>query len=254
MRFQPWKGKLTGALCFGALLFSVASGTVFAQQAASGPSVAAENQKITLALRDAPLRTVLDQIFSSSGLQYTVDSNVPDVLVTLNLRDTSIQQALRTVVSIARSQIPGLALRKEGDLFMIQIKAATPPPAPAEEAPPEDTDAETTTTWEKIPIQFNSVLAVLQGLATGGFGVIPTEYQIQSSTNGMGGGMGGGTGSGMGGGFGGNGSGSSGFGSSGFGSSGLGSSGFGSSGFGSSGFGSSGLGSSGYGGTSGSRY
>src|SRR5687768_2053193 len=146
MRFRPLKVRLAGALCLSALLASAVCGTVSAQQVESNPAAAGGERKITLALREVPLRTVLDNIFSSSGLQYTVDSNIPDPLITLNIRDVGLQQALRNVISIARSQIPGLALRKEGDLYMIQIKRETPPSSPVEDTPPEETAVETETT------------------------------------------------------------------------------------------------------------
>jgi hypothetical protein len=207
------------------------------------------DKKITLTLKDAPLRTVIDQIFAGSGIQYAIDANVPDVPVTLSIRDVSLQSALRTVVRLAAGQVPNLTATRDGDIYLVRIKppmAALTVPTDAE-APPE-TNQVLEITWEKIPIQFNNVLAILIGLTQGNLGVIPTEFEVMGSSGGglggQGGGQGGGFGGGQGGGFGGGGQG--GFGGGGQGGFGGGGGGLGGGGFGGGGQG--GFGGGGFGG------
>jgi hypothetical protein len=214
--------------------------------ASAAPAGAQEGErKVTLTLREAPLRAVLDQVFAGSGLQYVVDAGVPDVPITLNIREVGLQSALRMVVRLAAGQAPGLTQAREGEVFIIRIRREAPPaPVMTDELPPDFRDEQQTTEWEKIPIQFNSVTAILYGLTQNSFGVLPTEAELL--LGGLGGGFGGGLGGFGGGGFGGGGLG--GFGGGGLG--GLGGGGFGGGGLG--GFGGGGLG--GFGGGFGSGF
>jgi hypothetical protein len=210
-------------------------------QAAGGQTAAGAEPKISLTLRDTPLRTALELLFQQSGLQHAVEAAVPNIPVTVNLRDSTFATALRVITRLA-----GVTYRKEGDVYVIGLR---PPPAvestTTETAPPEQAQTPTEQTWEKIPIQFNH--AAIFAYAFGGT-VLPTEDQVQSGGGGGygggyggglgGGGYGGGYGGGLGGGLGGGGFGGGGLG--GFGGGGLG-------GFGGGGFG-GGLGGGGFGG------
>jgi hypothetical protein len=64
------------------------------------------------------------------------------VPVTLNIRDVSLQSALRTVIKIASSQVPGLTQSRDGDVYLVKIRSIAPTqPLQMEAAPPEMTTA-----------------------------------------------------------------------------------------------------------------
>ena len=208
------------------------------------------DRKVTINLKDIPLRSAIDALFAGSGLQYSVDPNVSNVPVTLNIRDIGLQAALRLIVRQAGVAQPGLTFSKDGDIYVVKIRQApVVAPTTGEEPPPEYTEQATEFNWERIPIQFNNVAVFV--LAFGGK-MLPTEDQVIRSQTGMGGmgGMGGGYGGmgggygGMGGGFGGMGGGLGGYGGLGGGLGGYGGSGYGGYGGGSYG----GYGGGGYGG------
>src|SRR3569833_2826207 len=145
------------------------------------------DRKVTLNLKDVPLRSAIDALFQGTGLQYSVDPNDLNVPVTLNIRDIGLQSVLRLLVRQAATAQPGLTFSKDGDIFVIKLRRETPVVAPtAEDAPPEYSDKASEFTWEKIPIQFNNVAGF--ALAFGGQ-MLPTEADVL--LGGMGGGMGG---------------------------------------------------------------
>lgn len=159
------------------------------------------DRRVTINLRDLPLRAAIDQLFAGTGLQYAVDANVLNVPVNLTIRDVGLQAALRLLIRQAATAQPGLTFSKDGDIYQIRIHAAAVAPAAvAEDLPPEYTDEKTEFLWEKIPIQFNN--AARFALMFGGR-MLPSEAEVQrGGPNGQGG-MGGMNGqSGMGGGLG----------------------------------------------------
>src|SRR5579862_1875396 len=106
--------------------------------AAAGTGVGAD-KKVTLNLKDTPLRTAIDLLFAGSGLQYAVEPNVPNVPITLMIRDVTLQQALRLLVRLAAVQVPGLTSQRDGDIFIVRIRPQTTEPTKTEEtvtAPP----------------------------------------------------------------------------------------------------------------------
>lgn len=98
---------------------------------AAPPREAGADRKITLDLRDMPLRDAIALLFKGSGLQYAIDPNVPNVPITLNIRDISLPAALRLIVRQAAIEAPGLTVSKEGEVYLIQrrvfpISSVTP--------------------------------------------------------------------------------------------------------------------------------
>jgi hypothetical protein len=161
-------------------------------------------RKVTLNLKDVPLRSAVDALFQGSGLQYATAPNVPNVPITLNIREVPLQTALRALIRQAAVAVPGLTVSRSADLFEIRIRQRVPPTAePAEDRAPEY-DVEAEPVWEKIPVQFNNVAVFV--LAFGGQ-MLPTEADVLMQSGGLGG-MGGGYGGygsqglGQGGGFG----------------------------------------------------
>jgi hypothetical protein len=163
-------------------------------------------KKVTVNLKDIPLRAGIEALFAGTGYQYAVNPDVANVPVNLNLRDVGLQSALRLLVRQAAIVQPGLTFNKDGDVFVIKVRRENPNPAPlVEEAPPDYADGEVDTMWEKIPVQFNNVAVFV--LAFGGQ-MLPTEFEVlvgSASGSGFGGGGFGGGGLGSGNGFGGGG-------------------------------------------------
>src|SRR5689334_7559484 len=65
------------------------------------------DRKVTLNLKDTPLRSAIDALFQGTGLQYAVDPNVPNVPLTITLRDVGLQAALRILIRQAALAVPG---------------------------------------------------------------------------------------------------------------------------------------------------
>jgi hypothetical protein len=147
--------------------------------------------RISLTLRDTPLRSALELLFQQSGVQHAVEAAVPNVPVTLNLRDATFATALRVITRLA-----GVTYRREGDVYVIGLRQPPPIEPTTEIAPPEEAAVATEQTWEKIPIQFNH--AAVFGYAFGGI-ALPNEIEVQGGGLGGGGLGGGGFGGGLGG-------------------------------------------------------
>src|SRR5688500_15518456 len=145
---RQWVG-----LC-GAALLAVTVALAPAPARAQDP-----DKKVTLNLRDTPLRDAINLLFTGSGLQYSVDPNVPNVPVTLNVRDTTLTQALRLIIKQAAGVAPGLTFNRDGDIYTVRIRPpmAAAPPDQGPEVPPEGLADASELVWEKIPIQFNDV-------------------------------------------------------------------------------------------------
>jgi type II secretory pathway component GspD/PulD (secretin) len=209
------------------LIAAVASGLICSVGFAAG-----KDEKISIDLKDVDVRTAIEALFSGTGINYAVDSQVSGVTIaSFSVKDTPFEVALKTLVKTA-----GLVYRVDNGIYIISKKVETTDMnRPVDTTPVDAPQVDTTTTAEsiidKIPLS-NTGATELLNMMNGNTN--------SSSGYGSSGGMGGMSGM----------SGMSGFGgsSSGFGNSG--SSGFGSSG--SSGFGSR-SGSSSWGSSSGSR-
>lgn len=234
-------------LFLGAVLLSVGPlASPASAQAQASPTGEKALPPISLDLRDAPIRQALEQLFSSAGVQFSIDNNVAG-FVTLKIVDQPFENALKVLL---RSSSQALAYTHEGGVYFIKPRVLdTTSTTATTPEPPETTD---TTDSKKFPSLEELQLtyadpADLQGI----LGVsLLRNFQRSGNIGGSNGGSSSGFGSG---GIGGNSSGLGGssgsFGSGGFG----GSSG---SSFGSSFGGSSGLSgmSGGYSGSSGSRF
>ena len=192
-----------------------------------------KNQRITLVLKDTPIRAALESLFRGTGLNYVVDQNVQGNVSSVSLRDVSFDVALRMLL---RSVDPPLVYRKDGDVYLVSVKKEAPPEQPSnltdtslipdEPLPSEDIK------MEKIALNFVDAYD-LKTMIEGG------DMRDSQGAGGMGGGMGG-----MGGGMGGMGGGMGGMGG------GMGGMGGGSGGYG-GGMGGYGGSSGGYGGSTG---
>lgn len=195
-------------------------------------------KKVTLNLENADLRYALKLLFTSAGVNYTLDQAVQGS-VTVALTEVPFRTALESVLRSTQSVSP-LTYRVEDQVYIITPKVEVIETAgkDVEETPPPPKSR-----IQKIQLNFADVYDIIQ--AFGG-----TMIQSRSSQLGGQGGFGGGFGGGgFGGGFGG-GQGYGGFGSGG----GFGGGGFGGGGFGGGGFGGGGLGGFGGGGFGGGGF
>jgi hypothetical protein len=85
------------------------------------------NDRISFRFNGTPLREALDQILRGKG-DYSVDSNVPDLPIFLDLHDVPYRQATRRVVMYVRERVPGFAVRSE-DFLMFQLYSGPDRPA-----------------------------------------------------------------------------------------------------------------------------
>lgn len=92
--------------------------------AALSPAAAAPSPNRSVDYRDVPLRQATERIFQDSGFTLTVEPNVPNVPVTLRLKDVPMETAARLVVRMAGVAVPNLELVKEGEAFRLCIGTA----------------------------------------------------------------------------------------------------------------------------------
>src|SRR5437764_5569290 len=156
------------------------SGTRAAAQDQKPPE--ATNKKVTLNLENADLRYALKLLFTSAGINYTLDQAVQGT-VTVSLTDVPFRTALESVLRSTQTTSP-LTYRVEDKVYIIAPKVEQPTETggtdnPEEKAPPKNR-------FVKIPINFADVFDIAS--AFGG--------QVIQSNAGRGGGFGGGMGGG----------------------------------------------------------
>jgi len=193
-RIREWRLGRAGFLFLLSVPLVAPVRAVQAQPAPPAAQGAEAPARISLTLRDTPLRSALQLLFQQTGLQHAVESAVPNAPVTLNLRDATFATALRVVTRLA-----GVTYRKDGDVYVIGVRQPPVEPTVREVEPPAEPSGPAPQSWEKIPIQFGHVNVYGHGL---GIPMLPSELDVQGGgLGGLGGGLGGygGLGSGWGG-------------------------------------------------------
>ena len=150
---------------------------------------------ITLDLKDAPIRTVIEMAFKQAGItNYVIDNNVAG-FVTMTITDQPFENALKLIMRAATTPLTYI---KENNVYIVkprQITVSNPTPAPDLT---QDDSLRNNVSFERIPLIFIDPMDLM-----GAFGNITFIRQFNrggGGGGGMGGGMGGG---GMGGGMGG---------------------------------------------------
>lgn len=133
------------ALCLALIL------PVHAQNPQNAPET---RPRLSVQLKAVPLRDAIQMVFNGSGQQYAIDPNVPNLPITLDLRDVTVDQALRIMVRQATPSIPGLTVRRDGEVYLIKIQDALL--------------ANQELTFEKVPVQFQRVEHILRQLQHSG--------------------------------------------------------------------------------------
>src|SRR5262249_8040301 len=141
------------------------------------PAADPSKTTVSLDLKGTPLRQALATLFESTGLQYAVTPDVPDLPITLKVHDMPFEQAIRAMLrlipvstyslgdratqqgTIYRLQ-QGVTYRKEGDLYLFELRRDTPPQEPVGQPffPPTGgpyfSPTGASLAWEKIPVNF----------------------------------------------------------------------------------------------------
>ena len=152
---------------------------------------------ITLDLKDAPIRTVIEMAFKQAGItNYVIDNNVAG-FVTMTITDQPFENALKLIMRAATTPLTYI---KENNVYIVkprQITVSNPTPAP--DLTQEDS-TRNNVSFERIPLIFIDPMDLM-----GAFGNITFIRQFNRGGGGgrggggMGGGMGGMGGGGMGG-------------------------------------------------------
>src|SRR3569833_258532 len=89
------------------------------------PKPGSHGPSINLNLKEAPFRSALETIFTNSGISYSIAPDVRDTPITVNLRDTPLDDAVRIVVSQALSVQPELIVPKTSRGYTIETHPLT---------------------------------------------------------------------------------------------------------------------------------
>jgi hypothetical protein len=141
---------------------------------AGPPAEPREQKKVTVNFRDTPLRDAINIIFTGTGEQFSVDPNVPNVPVNLNLRDVRLEAALRMIIRQAAVAIPGLGLTRDKDLWVVHVGPVSTPDV----GPAGPITAELPAAWDRIPLRFQDVTVMTMML--GGV-VVPTAADVPAA-------------------------------------------------------------------------
>jgi hypothetical protein len=76
-------------------------------------------RKVTLSVKNRPLREVVDTLFSGTGCQYTFTGNSDRITLSIELKDVTALDALRRVVEQAAKGRPQVDLLRVGEIYII---------------------------------------------------------------------------------------------------------------------------------------
>lgn len=74
-------------------------------------------RKVFLSFKNVPFRRGVDMIFLGSGVPHEVDRLIPNLPITVELKDVTVEKAIIKLALEGKKQIPGLRLVKDGDVF-----------------------------------------------------------------------------------------------------------------------------------------
>ncbi|HVK05810.1 MAG TPA: hypothetical protein VM490_20230, partial [Armatimonadaceae bacterium] len=126
---------------------------------------------VTLDLRDAPIRSALEQLFNSAKVDFSMDNNVQG-FVTLKVTEVPFETALKLIM---RSATIPLTYTRENNIYIVRPRAVTgagtgAPGSPGFDAPPVLPDAGAGSRQGVYPDQINLTYADPADLA-GLFGI-----------------------------------------------------------------------------------
>ena len=68
--------------------------------------------RVSVKLKDVPLRAALEAIFRNTSYNYAVEPDVPDLIISIEITDTPLHQAVWRLIREGRKQEPGLTFSK----------------------------------------------------------------------------------------------------------------------------------------------
>jgi len=99
-------------LLLAGVLFVLAPNAARAQSERKAEPGAA-TRPVSAVFREVPLRVALQALFDRTGQQYAVSSDVPNVYITMEIREVPFTQAVRLLVREGAKQVRGLTFSKE---------------------------------------------------------------------------------------------------------------------------------------------
>jgi hypothetical protein len=81
---------------------------------------------VTLYRKAVSFREAVRMIFEPRHLQYAFHPNIPDLEMTVNLRNLSAQAALRLLIRQAAVEVPGITSSRGSDIFVIRTGRQMP--------------------------------------------------------------------------------------------------------------------------------
>lgn len=139
----------------GAYLVSVHTDRVGMETFAAGPEplgppllTEAFTRKVSVGFREEGLREVLGRVFALVNVPYTVEPNVPNVPVTVDVRAGTVWDVLSQVLDAARLQAP-VELGQCGEVYVIGLRTA---PVRAGGAAPSSPPDRVTLTLDRVPV------------------------------------------------------------------------------------------------------
>src|SRR5438067_10684567 len=116
-----WRSRVQSAVyALGLAVMVLPAAPVLAQ----GQETTAPDKKVTLNLENADLRYALKLLFTSAGVNYTLDQAVQGT-VTVSLTDVPFRTALESVLRSTQTQSP-LTYRVEDKVYIISPKVEQP--------------------------------------------------------------------------------------------------------------------------------
>ena len=117
--------------------------------------------RVDVNLRDTPLRLALTQVVANTSLQVVVHPRVPNVPITINVRDLSVGAAMRLVVRLAAFQVPGLHFWRSGTVYVVENYRPPNPQAVDDDGGSRFFDVELyLQAWERIPLRYANAARV----------------------------------------------------------------------------------------------
>lgn len=77
-------------------------------------------KRVTIARANIPIHDAVGQIFRGSGLQYSLNPNVPNTPVSFQADNLTLEEALQALIRASAEKAPGLTLRQDGDVFILE--------------------------------------------------------------------------------------------------------------------------------------
>ncbi len=104
------------------LLLGLLAGSVPALSAGRQTPPGAKGEVLTLNLRDTPLHDAIAALFKLARVRYEIAPEVPNVPVSLTVREMPFKTAVRTLVLVALRQVPDLTYAERDGVYDFRLR------------------------------------------------------------------------------------------------------------------------------------